>query len=192
MELRMNTSEIIEELIRKSSWNGKDNWDQNALKRFLIELLENQFELIYDELPESPTANYWNEDQKKNCKRIDLPEAYLEFLFRSQRQTIQLGGAYGMGIWGWPDMLTSTIDYMECSDDETAELILWISIAERGDKGYIFLCCDTKSPLYGLVVEFYDGTPWSCDLPTFPDSDIYGTFEEFMVMTIGEFGKATS
>ncbi len=187
----MNTAGIIDLLLKKGNWEGGEPWDIQSLKSFLLTLLADRFNHIYDQFPDLRPSDYAVYKGVAKGGRLDLPDDYMEFLLRSDREIVQLGGAYGMTIYGWSLMLTSTIDLMHGSSDEEDNPRYWVNVAERGDKGYIFLCCDTQSPLYGKVAEFYDNTPWDCNGELWHD-DLYGTFEEYMLMTIADFGSKSS
>jgi hypothetical protein len=174
----MNRTEILHQLIQKSEARYKQLDSQENLIKFIARTFKEYYEAYYHYLPRVILQSYWNETKTELRERFEIPNEYQEFLWLSKNDNILL---HDVALYSWSTMLLQTISEMGVYHEEkVTEPIYWLWIATRGDKGNIFLCCETLSPFFGKVVEFYDGNPWWGSLPQLDDDDVYGTFEEFV------------
>ena len=183
----MNITELIGQLKQHGAWIGRKP-EKAWLKEYVVDTLKENFEMYYEDRPHG----HWNEGRTVFTEPIDLPDEYIDFLREAQFESAQLGGPYGMTVFCGTTMLYRTINWMNVHDGKEYEPRYWINMAERGDKGFIYMCCDTKSKFYGKVVEFYDDAPWNhkSSVPEDgePGDEVYGTFTEFLEQMVAGYG----
>ncbi|WP_298516565.1 hypothetical protein [uncultured Kordia sp.] len=152
---------LIEEL-RKKSVLGRKFEESTYFHAFFEDVFRNMYSEICDQ-------NYY---------KLKIPDAYIEFLKAFPNGIVHLGDDYG--FFGIIDCVSQTINDITLwspYDEERGKLASWIYIGVRGDKGNIYLCCDSSSDYFGKIEEFYDGSAFMND--TLSDPIKMQNFEEF-------------
>jgi hypothetical protein len=139
MKMKEIYSKLKTQGIVSSSVEGE--YFEKSLNDFFKDLLRNFYNLnLYDEY-----------------KNFEIPKAYIAFLQEVENNTVSLL-KIDHHIYGLYQMISYTVNHMNCDGNHEEKPTFWLSVGHRNDKGNFFLCCDKESELYGQVAEFYDAS----------------------------------
>lgn len=104
-------------------------------------------------------SNFYNLTFYDEYKNFEIPKEYIAFINETENNTVSLLGI-DHHIYGLYQMISYTVNSMNCDGNRKKSPVFWLYIGHRNDKGYFFICCDKESELYGQVAEFYDASPF--------------------------------
>ena len=112
-----------------------------------------------------------------------IPNCYIQFL-RAFPNGIWLGDHSFFGTLECVEMTFDDITLWTTLDDEKKNVVPWIFVGVRGDKGNIYLCCDSSSEYFGKIEEFYDGSAFMGN--AFYENMKLETFEELLLFILNK------
>ncbi|WP_420573261.1 hypothetical protein [Kordia sp.] len=159
---------LIEQLKKESILGSK--FEES---KYFQSFFENVFKDVYSEICD------------QSYRDFKISDSFITFLKAFPNGINHLGDDYG--FFGIVDCISQTMNDITLwspYDEEGDKLASWIFIGVRGDKGNIYLCCDSSSDYFGKVKEFYDGSAFMGD--SLPNPTKLQTFEELCVSIINE------
>ncbi|WP_420573742.1 hypothetical protein [Kordia sp.] len=137
-----------ERLIEKLNIKLSGEFQEYEKNEQFAEYLGNIFRDTYMEI----TGEYYTS--------FKIPDSYAQLLKSFPHGfLIDIDHSYSFfGTLGCIESTISDISLWSTLNDERKKIEPWIFIGIRGDKGNIYLCCDSSSDYFGRVEEFYDGS----------------------------------